>query len=174
MSFQTYEAILKKLTDLYNKSPIGWKIAINQDSSGFYNIYVLTPKGLYQIKLESLSIPAPLGLGTKIGGIKEARKVIGRRIPDYGFRTLSQKELKIIIEALAKNKPSILGEVINRVLKAKPTKLPQKNFSALLEGPVIYLNKEVFVSRKQRELDEKLRRNLKKLMYKEGRYMGYV
>ncbi len=166
------EEILKRLMSMFMRNPKGWKIMVNVEETGFANIYILSPGGLWQIRVESLHIPKPLGLGVKVGSREEALKRIGGK-PFYGFRPLDIKTLRKIIESIHEKKPidSIIRNVLNKPVIS--LSLPIKH-SALLEGPVIYLKEPLYISRRQKRLEEKLNKSLKNIMRKEGRYMGYV
>ncbi len=60
----TFENILKR----YNKNPKGWNFSVGRGhDEKFFDILISHEKDVWQVKLDTLYRPNPLGVGVKVG-----------------------------------------------------------------------------------------------------------
>lgn len=168
MKFKTAKRTFDELTERYEKEPKGWKIAVGNDNKGYFDIFISNPEEVWQVKVDSIYKPKPVGLSMKVGGRTEARKIASDKEPSFGFRPISDD----IIENIIRRKGEDLSPVLNEILKVEPRRLSDIRSPVVASGPIHYGNK-LQISKKQKNLDLELRKNLKKLLFREGIELEY-
>ena len=161
MSTEPIESLINRIMSQYNKKPEGWTVL--SDNKG--NVLVLGPKEGYRLKLISLNPQEYTGVGIRIDGLEEMRSVV-EGVPSYGFRPLSSRETKELLDTVHQGAQSNL---INRLLEMKPVptwELQRKRPNAVLSGPVIAHPNLSTISKRQRELESKLAIETDKLFRK--------
>lgn len=163
MNVEPIESVMRRIIDQYNKKTEGWSVLT--DHKG--NVLVLGPRMGYRLKLIPLNPQEYTGVGVRIGGTKEMRKVV-EGVPSYGFRPLSGIETKKLLSNIHQR-----GTVQNRLLKKLmginpvPTwELQKKETKIVLGGPVIAHPNLSAISKSQRELEVKLAVEADKLFRK--------
>lgn len=175
MFMASMEEILLEIMKLYNKQPRDWHISVNSrpDEHSNGNIFISNPSfGLWQLKLDSLFKPRSLGVGMKIGGADEASSN-HRKGPSFGYRPLFSDQLERLKEQLLEKDK--IDSVINEILQQNPISIPRSLEAPLsLQGPIWLSGDKRYISEKQRELDEKLRKDLRRLVtrHDQGLYYG--
>jgi hypothetical protein len=164
---QSLAQILTEMWRRYEENPVGWGIALRKAEGGYGDIFILSPDGsLWQIKIDSLYNPRPIGLGMKVGGAEESREIIGESTPPYGFRPVTGAQMRRLRENLQRRRP--IDGTIRSILSRKPMIPGDIRGSGIVSGPLIYSVHEGCLSDKQRELDLKLRKSLDKLLQRRG------
>ena len=164
-SINSLDAVMAEILKLYDKNPLGWKILIGRDDAGYGSILIQTPEGLWEIKVDSLWKPNPIGLGAKIDKVGALEQIVGES-PHFGFRPVPKDYIKMLKEALENHKP--IDDIIKSILSQKPAAINTLRNSGVLSGPVIYRPEIPFISDKQVELDVLLRRNLNTMLNRKG------
>ncbi|MHA1146427.1 MAG: hypothetical protein ACTSRW_16945 [Candidatus Helarchaeota archaeon] len=170
---KSVQEILYEIMKLYNKDPLDWHMSVNRDKFNNGNIFVSNPNhGVWQVKLDSLFKPRSLGVGMKIGNPDEA-SLVQRQSPSFGFRPLLSEQLERLKNDLLDKNP--INALISDVLRNDPVPIEKTLRSPLsLQGPILFSNKPDFISDKQKELDRKLRNDLRRLLARndQGQYYG--
>ena len=158
---EPFELITRDITKKYNDNPLGWKILLDHKGT----MLVLGPRKGYMLKLISLSPEEQTGVGIRIESLDEIRKLVDG-LPFYGFRPLSLLQAKKLITEFRCEKQS---NIISKILMQKPirtTEIENKEPRVVLQGPVISHPDLSTISRRQSELESKLRIEAEKLFRK--------
>lgn len=162
MSAEPIESLVSRIMKQYDKKPEGWTVLT--DHKG--NVLVLGPKIGYRLKLIPLNPQEYTGVGIKIAGLREMRRVV-EGVPSYGFRPLSSVETEELLNTV--HQGYIQSKLINKFLEMKPVstgELKKKRPKAVLSGPVIAHSNLGAISKSQRELEAKLAVEADKLFRK--------
>ena len=68
------DLLMKEIWKKYNEDSMGWHVLVGRSSKGYYDVFVTNPKELWQIKLETIYRPNPIGLGARIWKNQRKRK----------------------------------------------------------------------------------------------------
>ena len=160
------EILLKKLAESYDKDPVGWK-ALAVFNKGSTLLVIMSPEGdIYEIKMIALDPCRFIGVGVKTGEIEELSNYL-LKLPNYGFRPVPKNVLKEIL----RNKGILPPKLAERILKIPPAPITDLHSHIIAQGPIVCSNKDLSsISPRQKELEEKLNREVEKLFYK--RYRG--
>jgi hypothetical protein len=170
MDLESFDDLLKYLYMKYDKNPFGWKVSIGNER-GFGNIFVTNSKDVWQIKLDSIYKPKPIGMGTKIGNYEGNNNFFDNKVPYYGLRAIEEDKLRAISRAAENGQ--YLNQFIDELLKKRPMRAKEIS-SAALNGPIQFMQNGKYISERQREVDRKLKESLEKLLYREGYGSEYV
>lgn len=161
---KTIDLLMREIWKKYNKDSTGWQVLVGRSSEGYYDVFITNPKELWQIKLETIYRPNPIGLGVRIKKTREGAKLL-RGIPNYGLRPLSKKAMAVMMSAIKRGVPP--GRVLREIMSVEPKPYGEITTPWVLQGPVIHSAKPLeLISDKQRELDAKLRMELESLLRK--------
>jgi hypothetical protein len=164
-SIKSLDAVMAEILKLYDKNPQGWKILVGRDDAGYGSILIQTPEGLWEIKVDSLWKPNPIGVGAKIDKVGELEQIVGES-PHFGFRPVPKDYVKTLKEAIEDHRP--VDDIIKSLLSQKPAAVNKLRSTGVLSGPVIYRPEIPYISDKQLELDVLLRRNLNTMLNRNG------
>ncbi len=156
------DQLMRKLSSKYNKNPADWRVLIGEPKGTHSDIFISTGSELWQIKVDSLYRSRPIGLGMRVGGREEAERVIREETPSYGLRPLPDDLIRRFMDGAIGYEDIV--PVVDKVLKSKPRRVADIDTSAVLQGPVQFGGPEE-LTRKQRELNLKLRRSLDRLLF---------
>lgn len=153
-------ALFRYLLDQYSKKPAGWNFTIGPSPrDNFFDGIISSPEESWQLKLDSIFKPSPIVLGAKVeSGLASPESA---NFPSYGYRKLQPEiMLKIFKEISEESGSTSLDRILGSMSPVAPV---QGN--AYAEGPVIFTNKKILgVSKSQRQLDEKLSSEIRKLL----------
>jgi len=156
---ESSENIRRDVKTRYNKNPRNWQFLVGRDESNYLNSVILHGKDMWIIKEEAINPYKSLGLGVKT-------KIDRNFKPSpysFGLRPISHD---LEMEILGGDIPAAV-EIIEKILRKKPVsydKVGKENL--ILQGPVISQEKPITFSKAQQELDRKLRKSLRDLIYK--------
>ena len=159
MEFMPAEDAMERLLQKYNRDPKGWRVSIGDDPHGYVDVFVRSPREFWQIKLDSLYKPTPLGTAAKIGGPSNKRKV-DEGVPDFGFRPIPEDLFRRLLEPHTRG-PDIAAEILRR----DPMRLADIRAPAIASGPI---GLGANLSKRQGDLDADLRANLRKMLHRRG------
>jgi len=156
------EIIRRKLIEKYNRNPWNWKIFVSTDRNSFINTLVLHDEESWLIKEYLINPFKSVGVGARLS---PPRSNIQGKF-NFGFRPISDSVIKRILEENDKEKRI---SILNKVLSTKPMSLSNIKSNFILGGPIYYAPRSILeeISPSQRKLDEKLRRELNKILRKE-------
>lgn len=153
-------SLSRYLLEKYSKKPQGWNFMIAPSAKdNFFDALVTGPDESWQIKIDSIFKPSPLMLGTKVD--LESKPLPPNMLP-YGYRKLEpQAVLKILNDMSDESRPSVtLESILSSIEPVAPTE--QGSYA---QGPFIFTNKKISgVSKNQKQLDERLSLEIKKLL----------
>lgn len=169
MEFLEGRALSRHLLEKYSKNPSGWSFTIYpsiKDDSGFFGAVVSGPEEVWQLKLDSIFKPSPLMLGTKVDLDPKTVKPLGQ-VP-YGYRKIDSQLIGQLLKALEEKDDSSL---LDRAFSPVHPVVPEAG-NAYAEGPFVLTGREnVGITGSQKDLEDRLSRELKALMRK--RYSSY-
>jgi len=164
---------LKKLQEefkeMYDEDPKDWQMSFSRNVQD-PNLFVTNRQGIWQIKLDSYFKPKPLGLGAKIGDSDDALALRKRKLgPSFGFRPITENHLLNFRDQMIQKKPidNLLQDILNT--DPKPTNLLDSPLS--LQGPISFSANLPYISERQKLLDKKLKKELRKLSSSAGNYI---
>jgi hypothetical protein len=161
---KSVDSLMKEIWKKYNEDSMGWHVLVGRGSKGYCDVFITNPKELWQIKLESMYRPNPIGLGVKIKNSRESAELF-RGIPNYGLRPLSKKTMAMMMSAIKRGAPPV--SALREIMSIKPKPHGEIASPWILQGPVIHSAKPLeLISDKQRELDAKLSIELESLLRK--------
>ncbi|MHA1301804.1 MAG: hypothetical protein ACTSO9_20480 [Candidatus Helarchaeota archaeon] len=168
----SFEEIMAEIKKLYNKNPLDWQISVSKDRHNHGNILITNPnyKSLWQIKIDSLYRPNPISVGAKIKDF-EIEDNINSNLPSFGYRPLFDEQLEQLQNKLMDKKP--VDKLILDILQNEPVSLKNTKSKGFLEGPVTF-TPPGYISKRQKELDLKLKSDLDKLKYRKGLGLQYL
>lgn len=156
------EKVRKELKDSYENEPEDWYVFVGRDSESFSNSIFLHNEDLWIIKEFPVNPFKFIGIGIKkeLERNEFINKKNKKNLFSFGFRPLNSEELEKILNRTYE---------IRKILEKPPLSLKEcSSFSDVLimEGPILAYDKPIFTSKAQEELDVKLRRSLRKLIYR--------
>jgi hypothetical protein len=162
MELMRGNALFRHLLDQYSKKPTGWNFTIGPSpKDNFFDGLVSGPEESWQLKLDSIFKPAPIVLGAKVdSGIS----LQPGNFPSYGYRKLQPEiMLKLFKEIYEEPNPAAQSSLDHILGSLSPVAPVQGESYA--EGPVVFTNKKILgVSKNQKELDDKLSSEIRKLL----------
>lgn len=159
------DLLMRRLSLKYNEDPKDWRVLVSEPKGSHNDIFISTGKELWQVKVDSLYKSKPVGLGMKVGGEKEATRIVDGDIPSYGLRPLPEDLISRFIDGAIGNEDIV--PIVDRVLKSEPRRIADIDTPAVLQGPLRY-GLPAELSGKQRELNTKLKRSLDRLLFEKG------
>jgi len=169
VSVEPIESLISRIMRQYDRKPEGWTVLT--DHKG--NVLILGPKAGYRLKLIPLNPQEYTGVGMKIDGLQEMRR-LADGTPSYGFRPLSSTQAEELFNTFRQEAQS---KLINEILKTKPVptwQLRKKRPEAVLGGPVITHPDLSAISSSQRELEARLAVEADKIFRKKYPYRASI
>jgi hypothetical protein len=152
------EELIKIVVRSYERNPRArWQITIGK-SGRYWDLLFRSSRRAWRAKIDSIYKPMPKGVGIEIE-VRDLRRI---KSPPYGMRPLSDALVRRILDSI--HHSSSLEPIIQEVMLLEP--LPRRKITTpgVLSGPLIYSPRSLaLLSKKQRKLDLKLERELKKL-----------
>lgn len=172
--------IMMQVKEEYQEDPRGWSFWISHESEP-PEIYIIHREDAFFLKINSIYTPKPIGIGAKF---KLERDQLPENLPEFGFRPLQREEIEKIFDNLPyieeiKTEQELRGalreaqrRIFEEIQKKKPIPFSYNKDEAVTIGPYSIGGPLKYVSDKQRELKEKLEKELEKL--ERQRYPGYA
>lgn len=160
--------IKREISRLYDKDPEGWNVLVGRDRSGFYDILFSHGTKAWQIKEYQVNPYKFVGLGAKLRNISEP-PVATPNYP-FGLRPISVDLIKELTNAM--DDPKIMDEIASKLLSERTVSSIQAAQSpAILQGPIFQSNRPLdALSSAHSRLDEKLRRELRRIVHRDFRH----
>ncbi|HYA21640.1 MAG TPA: hypothetical protein VEG31_00455 [Thermoproteota archaeon] len=163
-----YDQVLRAILREYEGRPKGWHILVAKAQGLGHDVYVFRPEGTMAVlKIESLSVPNPIGVGIESTDSHEAiRDMAERGSYPFGFRPISPSVLdRIVRNASAGQSPT--SELLGDLMRQEPIPVRSATTPLVLEGPVVRFPSTLptsYSTQSQRDLDIALRWELEKLV----------
>ncbi|MGI0091905.1 MAG: hypothetical protein ACREBS_09365 [Nitrososphaerales archaeon] len=174
MELMRGSALFRYLLEQYSKKPIGWNFTIAPSSKdSFFDALVAGPEETWQLKIDSIFKPSPLVLGAKVETPDRPATDNTAVAAPYGYRKLDPEFLlKLLEEASDESHPSTKTATKIDQLIGSLTPVSPVESGSYVEGPFVFTKEKIFAqSSSQRQLDEKLSFEIKKLL--RDKYPGY-
>ncbi|MEM3061159.1 MAG: hypothetical protein QW265_01980 [Candidatus Bathyarchaeia archaeon] len=164
MKIKTADEIMKEVMKKYNKDPKEWKVFAGKDRAGYYDLVITHKSQIWLIKSEQINPFKWVGYGVKQS--VESEEKIDKFSPfQFGFRPLSKRKIEELLENL--NGPEKTNEFVLKLLNTQPKPIHEIKSPLVVQGPIVYSSKPLeIISEEQRRLDNKLKNELEKLIYK--------
>ncbi|MEE8403678.1 MAG: hypothetical protein V3R93_07995 [Candidatus Hydrothermarchaeaceae archaeon] len=162
---ESAEIMFEKIFKRYNKNPKGWKFSIGTGyEDKFFDILVSNDTDVWQIKLDTLYRPNPLGVGVRVG---RSRKAFDSS-HSFGFRPITEEFIPGILET------GFSPEVIEEIMRKRPQPLDRIQTPGIVQGPINFSDSLDFISERHKKLDNKLRTELDRLLGRSGVMSAYA
>jgi len=112
MELLDYETVIKKIINKYDRNPENWQVLMGKSPKGFYDIIFSNPEEVWQLKLDTIYKPNPVGFGAKVE--IEPSKIRLENFPSYGFRPVSLK----ILEQINSIEDATQNDISNTLLQS--------------------------------------------------------
>lgn len=170
---KSYEEIMQEIMQEYDADPRHWSVSIGRSrDERYYDIFIARGSELWQIKVDTLFKPSPIGIGAKIE--IEQKKIEKLPLPfSYGFRPIP-REFKEL------HGSEDLAGIIERILKSDPVPTSKIGKQGFVQGPVAIKGSLLspqplsYISEQQKTLDRKLTQELSSLLFKRYSGLGYL
>lgn len=170
MEILDYSEVIKEIIRSYDRRPENWQVLMGRSPKGFYDIIFSNPEEVWQLKIDTIYKPNPIGFGVKLE--IDPVKIKVENFPPYGFRPISSNILDRIKEKISTYE-DISSIITENIMKTPPTPIREiKETSLAAVGPYIQKPSIEPVSQNQKELSKKLDIELEKLM-REKYYLYY-
>ena len=152
----------------YEMDPEGWSVLVGKDKVGFLDVLISHGNEAWQVKEYQVNPYKFVGLGSRLSNLPQ--NPIASDGYSFGLRPVGldiMKELPNLIED-----PMSISELASRLLAEKPVSAKEAAESpAVLHGPILQSNRPLdSLSTAQTKLDEKLRRELRRMVQSEFRH----
>ena len=160
--------VRREIARLYDKDPQDWNVLVGKDVAGFFDVLISHGKEAWQVKEYQVNPYKFVGLGSRMPSLPSNPLATGEH--PFGLRPIGLDEIKELSNAI--DEPKAMGELAAKLLAEKPVSSSEAMESpAILQGPVVQSNKPLdSLSSAQTRLDEKLRRELRRLIQKDFRH----
>jgi len=168
------EEILGEIRRKYDKRPEGWQVLVGRSPSGFYDMLFSSPDDVWQLKLDTIYRPNPIGFGVRLE--EDPSKVPIIEAPPHGYRPVHidgmMAKIKHLMESnlqpeqiMNKIEENIAGTLdIERIMESPPLPTDRVRTPITAIGPYIQRPTIEPISSRQKELSTKLDDELKRLM----------
>ena len=160
----TSEKIKEEIIKKYNSKPTNWRMVFGKDNHGHYNTAIAHDSESWLIKEEQINPYKSVGYGTKIA--IDTGLLDGISPYTFGLRPLSEKLMRELLMTVNHDNNKF-REIFSNIMNSRPVPLDKLDSTIALRGPVVSSGHSMqLISRKHKELDSKLRKDLKKMLYK--------
>ena len=160
--------IKREIIRLYDKDPQGWNVLVGRDKAGFYDILFSHGTKAWQIKEYQVNPYKFVGLGAKLRNVPEP----DLPTPNYpfGLRAISPDLIKELTGAMEDMR--VMDQITSRLLTERTVRSSEAVQSpAILQGPIFQSNHPLdTLSSAHSKLDEKLRKDLQRIVNREFRH----
>ena len=170
MELMRGSALFRHLLEQYSKKPNGWNFTVAPSAKdSFFDALVSGPEESWQLKIDSIFKPTPLVLGTKV---EAPTKFSSASTAPYGYRRLDPELLLKLFQEVSDEQARGAGKTNIDQLLGSLAPVPPVENGSYVEGPFVFTKEKLFTkSDSQRQLDEKLSTEIKRLL--RDQYPGY-
>jgi hypothetical protein len=153
---------------LYDKNPQDWRVLVGKDRFGFYDVLISHGTRAWQVKEYMVNPYKFVGLGSKLPSIS-SHLVDASEYP-FGLRSIDLNDMKELTDII--DDPKALSDLASKLLSQKPVSSRDAiEGAAILQGPVMQSTGPLeAISSAHTKLDEKLRRELHRLVRRDFRH----
>jgi len=151
----------------YDNDPRGWSVLVGRDNAGFFDVLISHGKEAWQVKEYQVNPYKFVGLGSRIPGLLH-QQLASKEYP-FGLRPVGLDSMKDLASLM--DDPKAMSEFASKLLSEKTISSNEAMESpAILQGPIMQSRRPLDdLSNAQNKLDDKLRRELRRLISREYR-----
>ncbi len=151
----------------YDKDPQGWNVLVGKDRAGFFDVLISHEREAWQVKEYQVNPYRFVGLGSRIPNLPPSSLAPNEH--QFGLRPIELESMKEFSNLM--DDPKAMNELASRLLNVKPVSSAEAFESpAILQGPILHSSRPLdTLSTAQTKLDEKLRRELRRMVHREFR-----
>lgn len=162
MKIKEDEEILDDIIKEYNKDPEDWKVSASRKGSRL-DFYMSREGKFWHLKSEIINPYKKIGVGGKIK-VKEGLN----HDFCYGWRPLTKKQMRGIIREL-RVEGKVSYSTMEELLQISPKSFFDIDEDYVFQGPIAFYDKPLQnLSKNQKKLDQKLTKELNKLVFYNG------
>ena len=152
----------------YERDPQGWSVLVGKDRAGFFDVLVSHGREAWQVKEYQVNPYKFVGLGSRMSNLP-LHPLASREFP-FGLRPVGMDIMKELSNL--GDEPTAMGELASKLLSERPVSASEAMQSpAILQGPILQSSRPLDgLSAAQTKLDEKLRRELRRIVHREFRH----
>ena len=165
MELLEWKDLKRRVLEGYSRDPRGWSFDISPSRSGFFDATVSGPNGAWLLKIDSLFKPYPIVIGSPTEPLVKRPEGL---FP-YGYRALPAELALRMMEGGGAGPGVDVRKGVLSVLRSEPV-VPEAGLS-YAEGPLVLRRGRVALSDGQREVDEALSAEMRRLL--KLRYPAY-
>jgi hypothetical protein len=160
--------IRHEISKLYDKNPQGWRVLVGKDRTGFYDVLISHGTEAWQVKEYQVNPYKFVGLGSRLPNPTPEPLISNEN--SYGFRPLGVSQMKEL--AALMDDPRTVSDLATKLLAEKPVSSTEALESpVVLHGPILQTPRPIeSLSASHTKLDEKLRKELQRLVNREYRH----
>jgi hypothetical protein len=157
-----------EISKLYDKNPQGWRVLVGKDRTGFYDVLISHGTDAWQVKEYQVNPYKFVGLGSRLPNSTPGPLISNENT--FGFRPLGVGQMKELAALI--DDPRAISDLATKLLAEKPVSSTEALESpAVLHGPILQTPRPIeALSSSHTKLDEKLRRELQRLVNREFRH----
>jgi len=160
--------IRREIARRYDNDPRGWSVLVGRDGAGFFDILVSHGKEAWQVKEYEVNPYKFVGLGSRIPTLPP-HPLSSNEYP-FGLRPVGLDSMKELASLM--DEPKAMNELASKLLSEKPISSNEAVESpAILQGPIMQSDRPLdSLSPAQNRLDEKLRKELRRIVNRDFRH----
>ena len=153
---------------MYDKDPRDWRVLVGKDKFGFYDVLISNGTQAWQVKEYQVNPYKFVGLGSKLPGATSHMLATGEH--PFGLRSVALDEMKELAGIM--DQPRALNDFASKLLSQKTVSSREAvEGAAILQGPILQsMGPLDAISSAHTKLDEKLRRELRRLVMRDFRH----
>lgn len=161
--------IRREIARLYDKDPQGWNVLVGKDKAGFYDALISHGSEAWQVKEYQVNPYKFVGLGSRLPNAPT--HPLPMKDYPFGLRPIGMDQMKELA-SLIDDDPRAISEIAAKVLTEKPVSSREAIESpAILQGPILQSNNPLeALSSAHNRLDEKLRKDLQRMVRRDYRH----
>jgi hypothetical protein len=160
--------IREEIARRYEMDPQGWSVLVGKDKVGFFDLMISHGSEAWQVKEYQVNPYKFVGLGSRLSNLPP--NPIASSGFSFGLRPVGLDIVKELSNLM--DDPRSMSELASRVLAEKPVSAREAAESpGVLHGPILQSNRPLdTLSTAQTKLDERLRRELRRMVQSEFRH----
>jgi hypothetical protein len=158
--------IRQEIAKRYDKDPHGWNVLVGKDRAGFFDLLISHGIEAWQVKEYQVNPYKFVGLGSRLSNLPPLKPM---EYP-FGLRPVDLDSIRELTNMM--DEPKVMNELASKLLSEKPvSSIEAAESPAILQGPILHSDKPLDgLSSAQTRLDEKLRRELRRIVDRDFRH----
>jgi len=156
------DKIKRQVSEQYDADPTDWHVIVGKDRRGHQDLLIIHGSDLWFVKEEQINPFQSVGYGVRTRFGKD--EIVRKMSPyTFGLRSLSHGQAVEVLKAM--NGMQNMEKIVVEIMKMSPVSSGMITGPMVVQGPVVQSIKPVaLISKKQEDLELKLRNELEKLL----------